>query len=258
MTDAFFERDGDWLTATDAARGPWAIDACHAGPVTGALAGCAESVVSDKQLVRLTANFTRPVPMSGFRLTAETQRSGRTTSLVRVELCDRSGLRAATAECLFVSEEVRDLPTAQCPFPAFEDSRPGRFPVKEALHGERMFGHFVEIRYPADEDNRPGPTSLWMRTPAIVEGERPSPFQVACPIADCGNGISRNAEFDRTSCVNADLTLTVFRRPTSDWILSRAVSFWESNGIGMSHAMLFDRDGVIGAALQSLILRSIE
>lgn len=258
MADAFFQRNGDWLVGTDAARGPWATDACHAGPVTGALAGRAEAAIPDKQLVRLTANFTRAVPMAGFRLTAETLRSGRTTAMVRIELRDRSERLSATADCLFLGTEPNELPTATLPFPAFEDSVPGRFPVKEALHGERMFGHFVEIRYPDGEDNRPGPTSLWMRTPAIVADERPTPFQVACPVADCGNGISRNAEFVNTSCVNADLTLSLFRLPASDWILSQSISFWERNGIGMSHAMLFDRDGPIGVALQSLLLRAID
>lgn len=257
MSDAFFRRDGGWLVGNEGARGPWSVDACHAGPVTGALAGCAESAVADKRLVRLTANFMRPVPMAGFRLAAEVLRSGRTTALVRVDLSDRDGRSCASAECLFVSEEPNELPTSTLPFPAFENSTAGRFPVTETLHGEQMFGHFVEIRYPQGEDNRPGPTSLWMRTPAIVEGESPSPFQVACPIADCGNGISRNEEFVRTSCVNADLTLSLFRPPASEWILSQSISFWERNGIGMSHAMLFDRQGPVGTALQSLVLRAI-
>ena len=257
MTEAFFREHDGWLVGNDAARGPWAVDACHAGPVTGALAGCAESVVFGKQLVRLTANFTRPVPMAGFRLVPAVLREGRATATVRVDLHDRDDRCCASAECLFISEEPNTLPTATLPFPPFENSVPGKFPVAETLHGEKMFGHFVEIRYPEGEDNRPGPTSLWMRTPAIVDGEAPTAFQTACPIADCGNGISRNAEFVDTSCVNADLTLSLFRLPRSDWILSKSISFWEQNGIGLSQAMLFDRSGPIGSALQSLVLRRI-
>lgn len=257
MREAFFRRDGDWLIGNDGARGPWAPDACHAGPVTGALAGCAETTIGDKQLVRLTANFTRPVPMAGFRLDAQVQRSGRTTATVRIDLRDRTDRTCASAECLFVGTETNELPSASLEFPPFENSVAGRFPVTETLHGEPMFGNFVEIRYPAGEDNRPGPTSLWMRTPAIVDGEVRSPFQTACPIADCANGISRNVEFVDTTCVNADLTLTLFRPPASDWILSKSISFWEQNGIGMSHSMLFDRKGAIGTALQSLLLRRI-
>lgn len=257
MTDAFFRRSGGWLAGTDAARGPWSIDACHAGPVTGALAGSAESVVSGKQLVRLTANFTRPVPMAGFRLVPELLRDGRTTAIARVDLRDRNDRSCASAECLFISEEPNDLPSASLPVPSFETSESGHFPVTEALHGEKMFGHFVEIRFPEGEDGSPGPTSLWMRTPDIVDGQANSAYQTVCSIADCGNGISRNAEFVNTSCVNADLTLSLFRLPRSDWILSQSISFWEQNGIGMSHAMLFDREGPIGTASQSLVLRRV-
>lgn len=257
MTDAFFHRNGGWLVGNDAARGPWSVDACHAGPVTGALAGSAESLVSGKQLVRLTANFTRPLPMAGFRLVPELLRDGRATATVRVDLLDRDGRQCAYAECLFLGKEPNDLRSASLPVPPFEESSPGQFSVTRALHGDKMFGDFVEIRYPEGEDGSPGPTSLWMRAPAIVDGEADTAFQTACPIADCGNAIGRNAEFDDTSCLNADLTLALFRLPRSDWILTEAISFWEKNGVGMSHAMLFDRDGPIGTALQSLLLRPI-
>jgi hypothetical protein len=96
---------------------------------------------------------------------------------------------------------------------------------------------------------------MWMKTLPIVEGEIASPFQRLCTIADCGNGISRNAEFTDASFINADLTINVFRLPESEWLASQAKSFWESTGIGMSHATLFDTRGAIGVALQTLIVK---
>ncbi len=62
---AFFHRDGDWLVGNDSVRGPWSEHHCHAGPVAAIVAGAAEKAVPDKQLVRVTASFFRPVPMSG-------------------------------------------------------------------------------------------------------------------------------------------------------------------------------------------------
>ena len=255
MTEAFFFRDGDWLVGNDAARGPWSADACHAGPVTGAIAGSAESLVIDMQPVRLTANFMRPVPMTGIRIERQLLRSGRTTATVSVALFDRDNRQCAAAELLFIREEPNSLPTSSLPFPPFDTSRAGHFPVEETLHGKRFFGNSVEIRWPEGEDGSPGPTALWMRTPDIVDGEPTSPFQSVCPIADCGNGISRNTEMVNTSCVNADLTVSCFRLPTSDWLLSQSTSFWEPNGVGMSHSLLFDQRGAVGTALQSLVIR---
>jgi hypothetical protein len=94
-----------------------------------------------------------------------------------------------------------------------------------------------------------------MRTLPLLEGEEPSPFQTLCPIADCGNGIGRNAEFGIASFVNADLTVFSCRLPESKWLATSAISLWEPNGIGMSQATLFDTRGVLGVALQTLIVR---
>jgi len=253
---AFFHRSGDWLVGNDAARGPWSEDACHAGPVSGILAGAAEALVPEKQLVRLSANFFRPIPISGFRCDSDLIRSGRTTSIAKVELVDRNARVCASANCLFLATELNEFPTAAIPHPSFDTSITGRFPLEETRHGKPMFGDFIDIRYPPGEDGDPGPTTLWMRVPSIVSGEESSKFQSLCPLADCGNGISRNAEFTNISCLNPDLTVAIFRLPESDWIASQAISFWEHTGIGMSHAMLFDNSGPIGTALQSLVLRT--
>lgn len=193
--------------------------------------------------------------MSGFRFESELLRSGRNTAIVRVELLDRDARNCASANCLFLATEPNDLPTAEIPSPSFNASVVGKFPVAETMHKRPMFGDFIEIRYPPGEDGNPGPTTLWMKAPPIISGERSSAFQTLCPVADCGNGISRNSELSEASCVNPDITIAIFRRPESNWIASQASSFWQPDGIGMSHAMLFDKLGAIGTALQSLIIR---
>jgi hypothetical protein len=240
----------------DAARGPWSADACHAGPVTGAIAGAAERAVTDKQLVRLTLSFQRPIPMAGFPLDAEVERAGRAATGTAIALSDLEGricVRASGTHLAVYPPE--DFPTAGIDCPVFAEAARGDFLLKRASHGLKFFGNSVDVAYPPGESGKPGPSTSWMRTPAIVEGGVASPFQSLCPIADCGNGISRNSELTDNSFVNADLTVIVFRSPESDWLASRAVSFWERNGIGMSQATLFDTRGPVGAALQTLIVR---
>lgn len=252
----FFRLQDGVYTGNDAARGPWSADACHAGPVTGAIAGVAEQAVRDKQLVRLTLSFQRPIPMAGFRLEASVDRAGRAASSSSVSLSDLEGricVRASGTHLATYPPEA--FPTAAIPCPVFAEANKGDFLLKRAAHGLKFFGNSVEVAYPPGETGKPGPSTSWMRTPAIVEGEVPSPFQTLCPIADCGNGISRNSDLTENSFINPDLTVIVFRSPESDWIASRAVSFWEPNGIGMSQATLFDVRGPVGAALQTLIVR---
>ena len=97
-----------------------------------------------------------------------------------------------------------------------------------------------------------------MRTLPIVDGEAPSPFQSLCPLADCGNGISRNSTFAEATFVNPDLTIAVFRLPESEWLAASARSFWEPTGVGLSQAQLYDTKGAIGFALQTLIVKPVK
>ncbi|MFC3117469.1 hypothetical protein ACFOHS_00790 [Jhaorihella thermophila] len=89
------------------------------------------------------------------------------------------------------------------------------------------------------------------------KAKTPSPIQALCPLADCGNAISRNAELSEMGFMNTDLTLQVHRAPEGRWFASQSVSYWEPTGIGMSHSVLFDRNGPVGAALQTLVLHPV-
>jgi hypothetical protein len=98
-----------------------------------------------------------------------------------------------------------------------------------------------------------------MRTKVpLLQGEKPSPFQAICPLADCLNGISYNDPIEEVWFVNADLTLSLHRDPTGEWFCAQAVSLWEPSGIGLAHAALFDTEGSVGRATQNLLLSAID
>jgi len=257
--ESFFTRTDDNLfVGNGPARGPWTADACHAGPVSGLLARAAENTIVDKQMVRLTANFVRPVPIGGFRVESEVIRDGRTAALVSTTLRDQSSRICATATSThIVTKDIGALPTHEIPPPQKDNSTPGMFALREAPHGLPFFSQSIEMEYPPGENHAPGPTTAWMRTPPLLSGENPSPFQSICPLSDCGNGISRNLELNELSFVNPDLTIALHRLPESEWLASSAVSHWQSNGIGLAHATLFDEVGAVGVALQSLVLRPL-
>lgn len=254
---AFFSVDADgWFVGNSGARGPWNADACHAGPVAGLLARTAESTVDGKQLVRLTINFIRPIPMQGFKIESQITRAGRTVSITSAILVDRAGKTCANASSLHLAiDDVRGIPDHAAPAPPRKGSKPGVFALQNAAHGLPFFSHAIDVEYPPGEDCHPGPTTTWMRVPPILENEIPSPFQRACPLADCGNGLSRIMEVGEMSFINPDLTLVLHRPPESDWLASRTVSHWESSGIGLAQADLFDEMGRVGVALQTLIIR---
>lgn len=257
-TTFFSGTDDDGFVGNDAARGPWSVDACHAGPVTGLLVRAFEHAETDKQLVRITADYLRPIPMSGFRIDARITRSGRSVSTGVATLTDMDGRVCATATSLhLVSSNLGALPTANIAGPSRDGAMPGTFAVEEAHHGLSFFRDWIDVAYPAGESSSPGPTTLWMKTPPLLAGETPSPFQRICPLADCGNGTSRNAELTDVTFVNPDLTIILHRLPESEWLASSAISFWEPSGIGLSQATLFDEKGPVGTASQTLLIQPV-
>ena len=96
-----------------------------------------------------------------------------------------------------------------------------------------------------------------MRTVPLLPDESPSPFQRICPLADCGNAISRNADPTSIAFMNTDLTVLLHRPPVGEWLGMDSVSRWEPTGIGMSDSLLFDDLGPVGRALQTLIIQTL-
>jgi Acyl-CoA thioesterase C-terminal domain/Acyl-CoA thioesterase N-terminal domain len=253
---AFFKTDNDgYFVGNDSARGPWSEHACHAGPVAGLIARAFEHCISDKRLVRVTIDLNRPVPMAGMKINAKTVKIGKKVSTASAELIDRNGTICATATSLHIATtDIGPTTNPKVEIPEFNMANNGGFPVSAVTHAKPGFGNYTEIVYPAGEDSSPGPTTLWMRNRTLVEGEETSPFQKLCPLADCGNGISRNADMAEMSFMNCDLTITCSRDPNSEWLASQCISFWEDNGMGLSQATLMDTHGAVATAVQSIIL----
>jgi hypothetical protein len=254
--------DGDWFAPTEHARGPWDARACHAGPPTGLLARAVETAAPGHRLTRLTVELIRPVPLAGFRISATVVRSGRVVASTRAELVDQNATVCAYAHGTHVVSSSEPVlrqsfgPDDESP-PRLADATPGTFPITRSAHDLPGFctDGSVEVAYPVGQDQAPGPTTLWMRTIALLPDETPSPFQRICPLADCGNAFSRYAEPWVTQFLNADLTIYLHRDPVGHWLGSKVTADWHPNGVGISDALLFDEQGTVGRAMQTLVLR---
>lgn len=257
IADSFFTTDdGDWFRPTEVCRGPWDPDACHAGPPTGLLARASEALLPDQQLVRLTVDLTRPIPHAGFRIDGEIVRAGRTVSTAAFAIVDGDGRTVVTARSMHVAPQpTATLPTATADTPRFADARPDRFPITMAGHELTAFSSGTEVRYPPGDEPTPGPTRIWMRTVPLLPDEAGSGFQRICPLADCGNAVSRNTEPTTAAFLNTDLTIVWHREPVGEWFGMDSVSRWEPNGLGMSDSLLFDDEGPVGRAVQAILVQ---
>lgn len=254
---AFLKLDDDHVyIGLDPTRGPWSPDHCHAGPVAGAMARSVEIFAgAEKLLTRLTMDLIRPIPLAGFRVDVEMRREGRKVSTAAATLSDLDGKACIHATAVLIAPaEEQVLPTPAVTPLKIADAVPGKFPIQETLHDRPAFGHFIEVQFPHGENAEPGPTKMWMKNVPLIEGETPSSFQRICPLADCGNAVSRNADLRDIGFVNPDLTIVAHRQTAADWFLTDTISHWRPNGIGLAEAQISDEDGPIASALQSVIL----
>ncbi len=245
-----------WFQPTEHTRGPWDENACHAGPPTGLLARAVEQLLPEKRLIRLNVDLLRPIPFEGFHIDAKISRNGRSTAASTANLIAKSGKIIATAHALHMLEQpATDYPSHSRTFGNAAQAHEGPFPI-QTLHDKNAFnGAGVHMRYPEGENGAPGPTTVWMKTVPLLADEEPSAFQRICPLADCGNAFGRNAEPSQVSFVNPDLTIVLHRNPEGEWLGSQSVGYWEPNGQGLADALLFDEKGVVGRALQTLLLK---
>jgi len=267
MSEAFFlkhDTDTTRFTPTEHTRGPWSESHCHAGPPTGLLARAMEQAIPDQRLTRITVELTRPIPFEGFFVTADVLRQGRTVSTAQAHIHALDGKPVLSANGLFMtradpslvfSSEVQKQ-QAKAGYGLPQDASDGPFPIKQTLHGLPAFnGVGVQTRYPEGETAEAGKTAAWLKTVPLVLGEIASPFQRICPLADCGNAFGRLAEPDQITFMNTDLTVVLHRDPDGEWLGTDSECFWETSGIGLSDSRLFDQHGVVGRAVQTLLLR---
>jgi acyl-CoA thioesterase len=101
-----------------------------------------------------------------------------------------------------------------------------------------------------------GPSAVWFRMQhPLVQGHVPSPYQRVAVAADSGNGISAILDLSTHVFVNSDLTINLLRKPVGEWVCLDARTHLSAHGGGLAESALYDEQGLIGRATQSLFVR---
>jgi hypothetical protein len=265
--------------ASDLTRGPWDEGHQHAGP-PGALIGRAMEQCdgigdgpADRNVVRITFEILRPIPIGELIVTAEVVRPGRRVEMVEARLLDADGgkelvrARGWRIAAGALELEPRLLSTEAGSDPS-KAGRPSGLEGQPAAPGtlergteffptvhERGYHSAMEYRWAHGNFEEPGPAVCWMRMRhPLVDGEEPSPLQRVLIAADSGNGISSTLDIRRFIFINVDLTVHIHRMPAGEWVCLDALTSPEPTGVGLSDTMLFDERGPIGRACQSLLV----
>lgn len=241
-------------------RGPWDPGHQHAGPPIALVCRAVEQAAREHGLThiaRVTANLLRPVPIGDLVVEVMTDYVGRNAGHFSAHLMagNKDVARfTALAQRESPFELPADLPGHPLPVAplAPEASPAAGFPFAGRAIG---YADLMETRV-AQGTMWKGPCAIWFRMRhLLLEGEVPSPYQRVAVAADSGNGVSAVLDYERYSFVNSDLTINLLRRPVGEWICLDARTALGSEGGGLAESALYDAQGLIGRATQSLAVR---
>ena len=253
MPDAFYVQDGRRFVPTELTRGPWDAGAQHAGPPSALIGRALERCEprEDMRLGRVTFEILRPVPLAPLEVEARVVRPGRSVELLEATLTGPEGeLVRARAWRLIPGELRLDEPVEEAPAGP-SAGEPGQFfPTGEPV------GYHTAMEYRFLEGGflEPGPARVWMRMRVpLVEGESPTPLQRVLVAADSGNGVSAALDWKRFIFINTDLSVHLLREPAGEYVCLDAVT--HVDGLGLADTVLWDEEGRIGRAAQTLLVR---
>lgn len=245
---------------TELARGPWFPDALHGGPVAALIAREVQRCEprGDLEVARISLELLRPVPIAPLEVASRLTRPGRRIQVVEVVV--RSGeTEVAQARAVRIrrlkADHFPDLvrgPVAGRSLAGPEESvaMSSGFPSYRAYHNSG-----VEIRFALGAFDSIGPAAAWIRLRhPVVVGEDPSPLERVAAAADFGNGISAEMPFGSGLFINPDLTFYMSRMPVGEWICLDARTYLGTPGLGLAESALSDERGLLGRALQSLLV----
>jgi hypothetical protein len=113
----------------------------------------------------------------------------------------------------------------------------------------------MDVRFVSGSYLDIGPATTWMRMGvALIDGEQPDPRDRVLVAADSGNGVSAPLDYNRWVFINADLNVAFRRPPRGEWVCLDATTWAEPDGVGLTDTALYDEQGLIGRATQSLLL----
>lgn len=252
--------DGEFVS-TELTRGPWSPQHQHGGPPSALIARALEQEAARhglSHLPRLTVSFFRPIPIARLQIRTGADRAGRKAAYLWATVAaDGKEVARATAVALATEpvEVPEEIPSKWASEQAPKTPEESEFIEFPFMTGEIGYHKAIEGRLAAGQFFR-GPSAVWFRMqyPLIPE-ETPSPIQRVAIAADSGNGISASLDMFRYTFVNPDLSIHLLRGPVGDWICLDARSLIGPDGTGMAEGRIFDRGGLAGRSVQSLIVR---
>jgi len=266
LPSALYHPRGDTFVPTALTIGPWSSELQHGGPPSGLLARALAAFgerAAEFDLLRVTVDLLRPIPLVAVRVQVQPLRQGREAEWLTARLLDTDDRLLAVAHGLRVRRVQLDLPEPHTP-PRPPPPPPGSvpsapfdfFPTDVAFH-RAIDVRLVQGTWPH------GPVTAWLTpTVPLVAGQPWHPVARVMTACDALNGVVPALTYGQgtsttagASFPNAELAVHLRRPPRGAWVALAGRSTAENTGSGLAQATLFDGDGELGVALETLVVR---
>jgi len=124
------------------------------------------------------------------------------------------------------------------------------------LHWKDAGGYIDSVQWRPQHERSNGAAVYWMTANAnLVDDEPTTALQRLAMVVDSANGIGAAIDPQRFIYMNTDTAVHLHRAPAGSDFAVRARGSIGPDGIGVTTAELFDRDGFIGTSAQTLLVQ---
>ncbi|KUH99934.1 thioesterase family protein [Mycobacterium sp. IS-3022] len=262
MIDCHYRRVGaegeyDVFESTDGTRSNWDPEIQHGSPPLALMTKRIEELAGDSglRIGRLTLDILGAIPVARVRVRAWVDRPGARISLMVAEMsADRAGggQRAVgrVTAWLLKTTDTADAVTDRYP-PLIEGDS---VPVPHDWVGAR--GYLETVSWRRQPDTGETGNVVWM-SPLVplVDSEPTTDLQRLAMVVDSANGAGAALDPRRFVFMNTDTAVHLHRLPHGNDFAVRARGSIGPDGIGVTTADLFDRQGFIGTSAQTLLVQ---
>jgi hypothetical protein len=254
--EPFYEQlDETTFASSPWTAGPWGADKQHAGPPAALLARAVERFEPREghRLGRVSVDVLGAVPVAPLRIEVERLRPGRRLELFEAR-ATADGRPVLVARAWRLACTPAEFPSVPERAPLDPPELPAEVPIR--LPGVHRDGYLsaVDFRFERGSFDEPGPAMGWgrPRIPLLAD-EDLTGWQRVLLLADSGSGISLALDPTRHPAINCDLSVTLHRDPTTEWVGLDAGTTITAGSGAMTVTHLLDREGPIGVATQTLL-----
>jgi hypothetical protein len=251
--------DGEFqlFDSTDGTRSNWNPEIQHGSPPLALMTRLIEELAGDSGLRvgRLTLDILGAIPVAPVRVRAWMERPGARISLMAAEMSAArpDGTHRAVARVtawLLATSDTADAATDRYP-PLVEGES------AETPHGWQGAPGYLETVTWRRQRAGDGTSNVVWLSPLVhlVDSEDMTDLQHLAMVVDSANGAGAALDPEQFVFMNTDTVVHLHRLPVGRDFALRARGSIGPDGIGVTTAELFDRQGFIGTSAQTLLVQ---